>query len=411
MIFLAAMLGLLSPAQADAPPASPPLRIGTVAMQTHEWTAVVLDESGDLRGTVDGAPMSVPLSDVLHIAPVHPDNHAIPSAPREPSVTVFLGGGGTLAGDLVEAEKSAKPRLSVALSAELTIDVPFQAIAAIRTGARDADAEADFQRRIAERKPGRDIMLLVREGRSVAIPGSLEQLTPRQWEFGYESNSRTGALTQAYGFILGAPGAQGVAPAGRVTLFGGNRLQADVRSIAADGVRVDAGPLGSVHLPWSHVRSIELQSDRLVHLSDLKPQHVETQSFTEAPWPPRMNENVTGGPLRIARRTYASGVGVHAHNRLTYRLGRSFERFHAQAGIDDSVAPAGSVIFRVLGDGRTLFESPLVRGGDAPAAITLDVTGVESLVLECDPADDLDLSDHGNWVDAVLIRAAGGSRS
>lgn len=392
-------------AQADPAAGGPRLTIATVDMRSAEWTGVSISAEGVLSGRVDGEERRVPLDDVLRIAPA-----VDPAAPHRPAsrdgfVTLLLADGGRLSGSLTDAGAAAPRRLLVSLSPAIVLNVPLSAVAAIRTSPEQPEAEADLRQRIAERKPGRDLLLLVREGRTMAVPGSLERLTPREWEFAFESKSRTGPLSQAYAFVLGAPAAATARMPATISLHGGHRFGAAIRSAGPDGVRVDAGPLGMLQIAWSEIRSIDLLSERLVHLSDLKPVAVDTRSLTEAPWPPRMDASVAGAPLRIAGTTYARGVGVHAHCRLTYRLEGEFERFHAQVGVDDAVAPAGSVVFRVIGDGKTLFESPVLRGGSGPAAIALDVTGVTALVLECDPADELDLADHGDWVDAVLVRA------
>ncbi len=109
--------------------------------------------------------------------------------------------------------------------------------------------------------------------------------------------------------------------------------------------------------------------------------------------------------MRIAGRHYSRGVGVHATTSLRYRLDGKYERFCAEAGIDDEAAPYGSVVFRVRGDDRELIQTPKLKGGDKPVTISVDVSGVNVLILEADAGDDLDLSDHADWAQARLIRA------
>jgi len=65
---------------------------------------------------------------------------------------------------------------------------------------------------------------------------------------------------------------------------------------------------------------------------------------------------------------------------------------------------AGSVVFRVWGDDKILFESPVMRGGDAPKPLQVDVGGVLLMRLEVDFAEDGDLADHGDWANARLLR-------
>jgi hypothetical protein len=70
----------------------------------------------------------------------------------------------------------------------------------------------------------------------------------------------------------------------------------------------------------------------------------------------------------------------------------------------NAVGARGCVVFGVLADGERLWESPLVRGGDAPIAFPpLDLAGKHELVLEVDPAGDF-AGDRANWLDLVLVR-------
>ena len=145
----------------------------------------------------------------------------------------------------------------------------------------------------------------------------------------------------------------------------------------------------------------------MVYLSDMEPLKIEQDSMTGASWPPQRDKNVTGGSIRLGRRIYEKGIGVHADTTLTYKLDGQFERFSAVVGIDHSVGAYGSVVFRVRTDDTIRYESQLVRGGEAPRTVSVDVTGAKMLTLECDMARELDLSDHADWANALLIRTKG----
>jgi endo-alpha-N-acetylgalactosaminidase len=79
-------------------------------------------------------------------------------------------------------------------------------------------------------------------------------------------------------------------------------------------------------------------------------------------------------------------------------------RFEADVGIDDSTGGRGSVQFRVLVDGKEKFTSPIVRGGDSPLPVSVDVTGAEKLELVVDYADRGDVLDHADWLNARLVQ-------
>jgi endo-alpha-N-acetylgalactosaminidase len=80
------------------------------------------------------------------------------------------------------------------------------------------------------------------------------------------------------------------------------------------------------------------------------------------------------------------------------------KRFESLVGIDDSTLGGGSVRFRVLIDGKEKFASPIIRGGDTPLPVSVDVTGAKELELLVDYADRADVLDHADWLNARLIR-------
>ncbi|WIY00318.1 glycoside hydrolase family 97 catalytic domain-containing protein [Amycolatopsis mongoliensis] len=109
-----------------------------------------------------------------------------------------------------------------------------------------------------------------------------------------------------------------------------------------------------------------------------------------------------GHPLTIAGQTSAHGLGTNAPSSVTVWLGGACTAFSAVTGLDDEVGTEGSVAFRVVGDGRVLAETPVLRDADGAVPVTADVTGVRRLTLEVtDGGDDKD-SDHADWADATV---------
>lgn len=114
------------------------------------------------------------------------------------------------------------------------------------------------------------------------------------------------------------------------------------------------------------------------------------------------NAGGDGGPLRLGGTVYDKGLGVHARSEVTLDLAGGYDRFTARAGVDDEVSGKGSVAFELLGDGRVLARSGVVRSGDAAIPFDVDVRGVRTLTLRVtDGGDGVD-SDHADWADAQL---------
>lgn len=114
-----------------------------------------------------------------------------------------------------------------------------------------------------------------------------------------------------------------------------------------------------------------------------------------------------GGPLTLSGTVYPKGLGTNADATITFYLGGACSRFSSVVGIDDSMVASGGnqgdVVFRVLGDdGAELANTSVVRGGDAPRTVSLDVSGVQRLTLQVDKWDADNWWDHADWADATV---------
>lgn len=117
---------------------------------------------------------------------------------------------------------------------------------------------------------------------------------------------------------------------------------------------------------------------------------------------PRRNRSVDGAPLKIGGKTFAAGLGTHASSTLDLRLDGNAIRFRAMVGVDDETNGVGTVRFRVIVDGKTRFDSGVMRGNQAAKAVEVDLKGAKTLRLEVDDAGDGIDHDHADWADARL---------
>ena len=114
-----------------------------------------------------------------------------------------------------------------------------------------------------------------------------------------------------------------------------------------------------------------------------------------------------GKPITIRGTQYAKGLGTNADSDVAFFLGGNCTRFTATVGIDDEVAPSGSVRFNVVADGKTLVTTPVLTGSSAASPIDVDVTGAKQLDLVVDDGGDGNGHDHGDWAAPQLTCAAG----
>jgi hypothetical protein len=145
-----------------------------------------------------------------------------------------------------------------------------------------------------------------------------------------------------------------------------------------------------------------------VYLSDLEAASYRHVPYLDVEWPYERDRNVTGGPLVVGGKRFLKGVGMHSASRLTYRLDKKYARFDAAVAIDDVADGRGSVTFGVylLRDGKLTeaYKSEIVRGGEAPRAVSVDVSGADALTLVVDYADRGDEMDRADWLDARLVK-------
>jgi alpha-galactosidase len=121
---------------------------------------------------------------------------------------------------------------------------------------------------------------------------------------------------------------------------------------------------------------------------------------------PQIDLSVTGKPMLIAGKKFERGLGTHATSAIWIDLAGGAERFLASVGVDDAArAQAASVIFNVLGDGKTLWQSGVMKGGQPAKAVDVDLHGIQTLLLLVGDAGDGTDNDHANWADAKFVVA------
>jgi alpha-galactosidase len=118
---------------------------------------------------------------------------------------------------------------------------------------------------------------------------------------------------------------------------------------------------------------------------------------------PQINQSIREKPLTIAGKKFAEGVGTHAHSTLWIDLAGGTDRFQASVGVDDAAGGPASVVFRIVGDGKKLFDSGLMKVGDAAKAVDVELRGVKILLLQVTDGGDGVHFDHANWADAQFV--------
>ena len=115
----------------------------------------------------------------------------------------------------------------------------------------------------------------------------------------------------------------------------------------------------------------------------------------------KAGKSIDGNALRIGGVQYSRGVGTHAPGTHRVAAAGNALSFSAMVGVDDETSGKGSVVFRVVADGRTVSEVA-AKGGESAKRITADLSGASRVVLEVADAGDGNYYDHADWCDAVF---------
>lgn len=194
-----------------------------------------------------------------------------------------------------------------------------------------------------------------------------------------------------------------------VGLSEGSRVE--INSVVADDkqARLKLTSGAELRVPTEAIAALQMLGGSVVYLSDLKPSSYKHIPYLELTWPYHNDRSVLGAALRAGGRLYLKGLGMHSPARITYDLDAPYRRFETLAAVDDEAEGRGSVIFRVFvdeGDGswQPRAASEIVRGGQSPQPLTVDLSGAKRISLLVDFADRGDELDHADWLDARLVK-------
>lgn len=118
-----------------------------------------------------------------------------------------------------------------------------------------------------------------------------------------------------------------------------------------------------------------------------------------------INRAVSGRPLAIGSKRYENGIGTRGNVEIEYDLKELFDTFSALVGIDDGTSnERASVEFVVVGDGKELWRSGVIKKSDGAKPLRIEVRGVRRLVLRVNGGGDTFARTQSDWVEATLTR-------
>ena len=352
----------------------------------------------------DDSLLEVALSDVLSVT-----NKDDPVTDEQAPLFVWLRSGSRIPAlkiGGVEAGAGAAARLAIDSASGARIEVPVSSVAAIRV--RSAEPKT-FQ---ADREdPGLnlDYLYIVKDGQPQKFSVTIASIHDGKVHFDLRGSSYDFALVgedSVAGVVFGkntgaAPDRQSK-PRVLLALATGERIEGKLLELGSEvRLRLDEGV--EFEAPGESLQRLDVLSDKLTWLGSLQPKAEQTAAFDRA-WPWTVNSSPAGPGILLGGKTYSRGLVMVPRTRLIYDVKGRYDVFEAVIGIDDRGGPQAHAIFRVLGDGKLLYESEPRVCGQLPTPIRVDLAKCQVLAIEADFGKNFDLGDLCAFADARVLQ-------
>lgn len=107
---------------------------------------------------------------------------------------------------------------------------------------------------------------------------------------------------------------------------------------------------------------------------------------------------------------FAKGIGTHANSEIVYDLeGKNYDYFETLVGVDRNIVENknSSVTFKVLADGKEVYNSGVMNYNTEAKSVSLPVKGVKELTLIANDSGNGNESDHADFANAKFYISNG----
>jgi len=125
---------------------------------------------------------------------------------------------------------------------------------------------------------------------------------------------------------------------------------------------------------------------------------------------PQVNQSVNGTPLTIGSKKFEHGIGTHAPSHIRIYSPEPILGFKASVGVDTNLKTrhrGNAVQYYGIAGRHRLFESPVLKAGDDPYEIDVEVGGETILDLHVSDGGDGPEFDHADWAQAQIQTESG----
>lgn len=149
---------------------------------------------------------------------------------------------------------------------------------------------------------------------------------------------------------------------------------------------------------------IEIVSDKVVDLLDLKPAKVDTVAYLDdIILKPTFNSGLFGGYIKKGKKRYTTGICMQSKTTISYVLDGGYSRFGAEISLDERFAFSGNADFVVYGDAKELLRINMNLKTPAKR-LDVPIQGFSKITIELDFAELGNSGDFGIWGNPRLYR-------
>ncbi|MGD9647870.1 MAG: NPCBM/NEW2 domain-containing protein [Pirellulales bacterium] len=390
------------------------VELQTVAGESQRGQLVAVSTDEIALETADGE-RRWPLVDVLDIA-----TEKTPAAKTVPPVIVALRDGSKIhAAEYTTKDDTAQ----IDLLDGVALQLPIRTVRWVRwqpsaTGDVGGELPANFDAQwqsFVEHSAAADLIVVRKKENVDSVDGQIGEVGNESVAFTLDDEQLDVKRTKIVGLVYyRAEEPDAPAPVAKVQTVDGSTWAATSLVLADKGFALETASGAKIEVPAASLVRVDFSQGKIVYLSDLEWDAAQSQrtpyfgppmplDAAVDPYAPQRDRAFEGGDLALARRTYRKGLALHSRTRLVYRLPEDYRRLTAWAGIDDRLNDQGSVKLEIMGDEKTLL-SAIVKGGDPPLPLDLDISGVRRLTIVVDFGDDQDVADHLDLCDLRIIK-------
>jgi hypothetical protein len=304
--------------------------------------------------------------------------------------------------------------LKVPVLADTTLEVPIDSLVALLFNPPGEPDELDAWYHRARLEPRTGEVLWLANGDR--ITGGLAAIADRKLSFQRDGASAPADFDRST--LIGLGFDPGLAlrpdPSGTVleiTFVDGSRL-------SVSNARLERGILSAqsvigpaIQVPLAQISRITFRSNRVIPLELREPAGTAYVGYLgDHPARFSRNSSFSGRTMRIEGVAYDHGLGTRPRTLIAYRIEPGDEAFQATVGLDDRAGPLGSVVFRVLVDGKERFTSGPMTRRDVARTVNIPLEGGQTLILATEFGTRGDIQDEANWVEARIIRSQNADR-